>query len=153
MEIWKTIPNYEDYQASNLGRIKSLKFGKELVLKLKLNNTGYMQVSLTKNNIKKYFSVHRLVAFAFLGISDLDVDHINSNRQDNRIENLRYCNKRENSHFRYQKQITQSKYVGVTKHGKKWRTRISINGIQTRLGTYKTEIEAYQAYLNKLNTL
>lgn len=65
-EIWKTIENYDDYQVSNLGNVKSLKFGKEKILKAGLIGNGYLQVSLCKNGIKNNWLVHRLVANAFI---------------------------------------------------------------------------------------
>ena len=76
-EIWKDIPSYEGfYQVSNLGRVKSLqrkcksKSGLRLVgekiRKPNLKKTGYLQISLNKNGIKKHHRVHQLVAMAFL---------------------------------------------------------------------------------------
>lgn len=53
MEIWKTIPNYEDYQVSNLGNVKSLKWGKERILKGALDDKGYFNVVILKDKNKK----------------------------------------------------------------------------------------------------
>ena len=64
-EIWKDIPNYEGlYQASNLGRIKSLKRNK-ILNQIKSSDT-YLQVFLCKNNKVKGYQVHRLIAKTFL---------------------------------------------------------------------------------------
>ena len=68
-EIWKDIPNYEGlYQASNLGRIRSLprqtnnQFGKkERILKPRISHNGYYRVELWKQSIRKKYFVHRLV--------------------------------------------------------------------------------------------
>lgn len=97
-EEWKDIKEYEGlYQVSNLGRVKSLKFGKEKILKLS-NNKGYIQVTLYNDVIRKTYKVHRLVAETFLPNSDNKpcIDHINTNRTDNRVENLRWCTYKEN---------------------------------------------------------
>ena len=85
-EIWKDIPEFEGlYQASNLGRIKSLEridvLGrrlKEKILKPQINRTGYYQVGLWKNSNEKFYLVHRLVWIAFNGQipEGLQVKHI-----------------------------------------------------------------------------
>lgn len=110
MEIWKDIPNFEGlYQASNLGRIKSVKryyiqfngYGfykhsyKERILSQQKNKNGYMIINLSKN-CKKYTKlVHRLVAQAFLEnkMNYEEINHINGNKQDNRVDNLEWCNR------------------------------------------------------------
>ena len=100
IEIWKDIKGYEGiYQVSNLGRIKSLKYGKEVIMKLKPNTNGYIRVSITMHNKKKSIAVHRLVAETFIPNPDNKpcVDHINTIRTDNRVENLRWVTKKENS--------------------------------------------------------
>lgn len=99
-EIWKDIPNYEGmYQVSNLGRVKSFNYnrtGKEGVLKPKPHRDGYFQVMLYKGGRGKMNKIHRLVILAFLGQSDLQVNHINGIKTDNRLENLEYCTGSEN---------------------------------------------------------
>ena len=112
-EIWKDIPNYEGiYQASNLGRIKSLErfrkgqngslvTVKEKILKPRLSNKGYYQVALWKNSIPKRCLVHRLVWEAFNGTipEGLQVNHINEIKTDNRLENLNLMTPKENSNW------------------------------------------------------
>lgn len=97
-EIWKDIPNYEGlYQASNLGRIKSLprKYKpNESILKPQKRN-GYLKVELCKQDRKQY-SVHRLIMMTFFGNSKLNVNHIDGNKHNNNLENLEYCTQREN---------------------------------------------------------
>ena len=101
IEIWKDIKGYEGiYQVSNLGRIKSLKYGKEVIMKPKPNTHGYIRVSITMHNKKKSIAVHRLVAETFIPNPDNKpcIDHINTNRADNRVENLRWVTYSENSY-------------------------------------------------------
>ena len=89
-EIWKDKKGYEGhYQVSNWGRVKSIKFGKEKILKLIKDKDGYLQVTLCKNNIKKVYKVHRLVAEAFIDNTDNlpQVNHKDENKLNN---NVRY---------------------------------------------------------------
>lgn len=113
-EIWKPIPEYEGiYEASSEGRIRVLDrvvtsdrwyghtvFTKRgLVLKQKQAKSGYMNIGLTKDGKQRTYRVHRLVMAAFHGPSDLQVNHINKVRNDNRLENLEYLTCRENIRY------------------------------------------------------
>ena len=99
MEIWKYISGYgEDYQVSNLGRVRSLKRKNIKIMNIKINRHGYCTVYLTKNGILKTLTVHRLVAKAFIPNPENKpcIDHINTIRTDNRVENLRWVNRSMN---------------------------------------------------------
>lgn len=106
-EIWKDIPGFEGlYQVSDLGRVKSLPksiwngkgffISKEKILKPNTLAKGYFQVELKKDFKRCCFQVHRLVAMAFINNPDSNtydqINHINGNKQDNRVENLEWCN-------------------------------------------------------------
>lgn len=101
MEIWKDIKEYEGlYQVSNLGRVKSLNYkrmGKEKILKSTKRN-NYPFVVLCKDGSPQNYYIHRLVAQAFIPNPDNKpcIDHINTDRTDNRVENLRWCTQKEN---------------------------------------------------------
>jgi hypothetical protein len=96
--------------------------------------------------------VHRLVAFAFLGKSDLQVNHINSNRSDNRLENLEFVNQRENNSHRFTNEKIASKFVGVcwNKKTKKWISHIRIKRKTIYLGSFENELDARNAYIKAL---
>lgn len=97
-EIWKDIKGYEgNYQISNKGRIWSVL--SQRYLKPQHDNCGYYRIQLTaKNGKRKTEKVHRLVAINFIDNPDNlpEVNHINHIRDDNRIENLEWCNHKEN---------------------------------------------------------
>ena len=109
-EIWKDIPNYEGlYQASNLGRIKSLWYGKEKILKLTDNGNGYLQVFLCKNGIRKIFLVHRLIALTFIpNPNNLpEVNHRNEIKNCNLVDNLEWCTSFYNTRYSQNKKVLQ----------------------------------------------
>ena len=77
-----------------------------------------------------------------------NIDHINGIRDDNRIENLRDCEQKYNTHNRCADKDTISTYKGVywLKRNRKWRAMITANGKRISLGCYDSEIEAAKAY-------
>lgn len=100
-EVWKDIPNYEGhYKVSNHGQVKSVKNGNEIIRALKKRG-DYLAVDLHIFGKAKTFTVHRLIMLAFVGESDLHVNHINGIKTDNRLENLEYCTRSENVRHAY----------------------------------------------------
>lgn len=98
-EEWRTIKGYEGhYMVSNLGRVKSLKKNKEIILKQRLCGAGYYVVNLCIDGKIKTHMVHRLVAISFLNnvMQKSDVNHINENKLDNRVVNLEWLTHEEN---------------------------------------------------------
>jgi len=101
LEIWKDIQGFEGhYQISNLGKVKSLKFGKERILKNRLNCCNYYSVMLSNGAAKRTdTNIHRLIALHFIpkpvGIKT-EVNHKDNNRQNNSIENLEWITHAEN---------------------------------------------------------
>tara|TARA_R110000803_G_scaffold49518_1_gene102987 strand:- start:163 stop:720 length:558 start_codon:yes stop_codon:yes gene_type:complete len=155
VEEFKDIPGHEGvYQVSNLGRVKSLRFNKEKLLKHRLNKAGYHRVNLHKSGEQKTIFIHQLVASAFLGHtinnSKLVVDHINNDKSNNNIMNLQLISNRENS--TKDKVGGTSKYIGVSwrKDCSKWNAEISIKGKTIKLGLFTCELAAAKAYQDKL---
>lgn len=99
-EQWIAVKNYPDYDVSNMGNVRSCKFGDDepRQLLLSTNWAGYRIARLTHGRVSKNIRVQRLVAQAFIGDppGKTVVDHINSIRNDNRVENLRYLTNKEN---------------------------------------------------------
>lgn len=101
-EIFKAVVGYEGlYEVSNKGNVKSLNYHltkREGLLKPTKDRCGYLTVRLSKDSKTTKFLVHRLVAQAFIPNNDNKpvVDHINTDRTDNRVENLKWVTQQEN---------------------------------------------------------
>ena len=108
MEKWEDIDGYIGlYQVSNLGNIKSVErfrtngksgyIQQSKILKTG-NRNGYLFVNLCKDGVVKSFKVHRLVAEHFIPKPENkpEIDHINTDKTDNRVENLRWVTHKEN---------------------------------------------------------
>jgi len=157
-EIWKDVVGYEGiYQVSNIGRIKSLKYNKERILKQQIANNGYYIVFFYLEGITKGKHVQQIVTEAFLGHkpcgSAFVIDHINDIKTDNRVENLQIVTQRFNSYKTQGKYSSQYKGVSWHKQIKKWRAQIEINGKVKHLGLFTDEHEAHLVYQNALNNL
>ena len=110
-EIWADIEGYDgDYQESNYGRTKSLKFGKEKILRPSVNKNGYLTVCLSKNNKKKTCRVHRLVAKYFIpNPKNLpEVNHKFGVKFDNYFENLEPCTDIQNMQHAFKTGLQKS---------------------------------------------
>ena len=108
-EIWKDIPNALGYQISNFGNIKSIereiapakgskpRISKGRVLKPSKDKDGYLMIQLGKfHPYPLSRKIHRLVLLAFVGESTLEVNHIDGNKQNNRLDNLEYVTHSQN---------------------------------------------------------
>lgn len=156
-EIFKPIPGYPDYEISNFGRAKSLKFDREKILKPSPDNDGgYLSLTLCSEGERKTYRIAHLVYDAFgKGKRNgriLQIDHLDANKQNNRIDNLQLLSHRENTSKGHMFKKTSSKFTGVCwcKHVKKWLAKISKNGKRKHLGYYSEEKEASKAYQKAL---
>jgi hypothetical protein len=167
-EIFKDIPGYEGiYQVSNLGNVKSLAreillrgkypfISKEKILKPCNNKIGYYTVSLNKYGKKKYMAIHVLVAMAFLGHvpsgHNVEVDHKNDIKTDNKVENLQLLSGDEHRRKPKKSMNTSSEYTGVSwyKPNNKWKANLFIYGKHKHLGYFTDELEAHEAYKKAL---
>ena len=128
VEIWKDYKDYEGlYQASNLGRVRSLdtyrkdrngsvKFYKGRILKPVTVGNGYLKVNLYKNNKQKPYYIHRLVAEVFIPNPENlpEVNHKDENKLNNNAENLEWCDREYNCNFGTRNErdaLTKSKTV------------------------------------------
>ena len=154
--IWEDIPNYEGlYKINNKGDI--INSQRNRYVNPYVNKKGYLNIKLSKNNKRRTYGIHQLVAMTFLNHipckMKLVINHINFNKLDNRVENLEIITNRENTNKKHLK--SSSKYTGVnfSKAHQKWFSCISINGKTKYLGLFEKELDAYEAYLTELNSI
>lgn len=99
-EYWLECLYYPDYEVSNLGNVRRKRDKK--ILKQYPQRNGYVYVWVSRGHGNMSVPIHRLVCIAFHGeqgyINGLFVDHINTNRADNRADNLHWVTQMENMH-------------------------------------------------------
>lgn len=160
-EQWMVITGFPRYSISTMGRIKVNETSKIMALFLAGPATSkYYSTPLSENGKKTNCKPHRLVALHFIpnpsGLTD--VDHINGDRLDNRVENLRWASRSQNNancrgRRTYGGKAPSSQYKGVlwSKQRGKWMARICLPSNdgklrQKFLGYYVTEKAAADAY-------
>lgn len=152
IEEWKDIKGFEGYyQISNLGRVKSVErysaqkhLIKEKLLNIHHNNSGYCDISLYIDGVRYHRKVHRLVAEAFIpNPNNLpEVDHIDTNKDNNCVDNLRWVTHSEN----HLNPLTVQKKREINL-GKKL-SQATIEKISKRISVYKDgfKLATFQSY-------
>lgn len=163
-EVWKPVHGYEGlYEVSSLGRVRSLdheveqtgvfcgnkrkytRMMKGRILCPTTDNVGYLNIKLSKRETK-IIRIHQLVASAFIGRrpEGYVIDHIDRNRSNNKVSNLRYVSNSvnvKNCRPRYRPDIFD------TGHGvRRYRLRFSENGVRRCIGFFRTVEEAEEVY-------
>lgn len=149
-EIIKDIKDYEGlYAITSFGRVwaypktKSNKFGK--FLKLTKTTKGYICTSLTNENGRKTFKVHRLVAYAFLKNENKypQINHKDGIKSNNKIENLEWCNNSQNG--------KHANMLGLKLHqGMRYKNKpVKYVGIRVKNATFQARIKYKQKEYSK----
>lgn len=162
-EIWLPIDDYDGYEVSNYGRVKSLervdslgRTVKERILKQGNDKDGYQRVQLCKDGNPKMLSVHRLVASAFIPNSNNlpQVNHIDEVKTNNHVSNLEWCTVEYNCNYgarnekvskamsgKFGKDNPTSKQViQLTLNNEVVKTWDSMMDVQRKLGYYQSSI-------------
>lgn len=172
IEIWKPIPGFEGYyEVSDHGRIKSLprrlrgrgtnkRITRIKILRPRVNGSGYLTFMPCINYATKSITIHSVVMLAFIGPrpDGMQIDHVDYNKKNNCLSNLRYCTPRQNMESVFKNKLrskVHSKYMGVCWHKmhKRWISSICINGKLNFLGYFNDEYQAHLAYQNALNKI
>ena len=144
VETYKEIKGFENYSVSDLGNVRNDKTGR--VLKESNDGCGYLKVDLRENKTRHTKKIHKLVAAAFLLNPENKkcVDHIDNNKQNNNIINLRFATLAQNQHNRLINTNNTSGNKGVrwNKRDMKWTAQITINGKQIHLGSFMNKEDA-----------
>ena len=147
-EMFLLVDGYENYCVSNHGNIKNSKTNR--IMKPSNHRQGYKIIVLSKYGQRKTFTVHRLVAKAFLENSDnkQKVDHIDENKANNNVKNLRWSTFQENRYNQGKYKNNKTGYKGVyfDKCANKYRAYININGKIKHLGQFPTAEDASKVY-------
>ena len=122
IEHWALIDGYDNYEISSFGRVRNNKTSR--IMKLNIDKDGYRVIGLCNDNKQKYQKVHRLVAFAFLEKNDEDteVDHMDHNKANNMLNNLRWVSRSGNQRNASKRKDNSSGHQGISyhKHGNYW---------------------------------
>lgn len=146
-ERWKPIFGYDGmYEVSDLGRVRSKKYGDWRVLRERKQNYGYLQVALCKEGKIKWLSIHRLVADAFINNDNLfndQVNHKDENKENNRASNLEWCTAQYNMtyndiHHRRRRRTKQTDFKDIYNPNLTYEQNIEVfraNGVECSIVT------------------
>ena len=155
-EVWKDVCGYEGlYQVSNKGRVKSI-YRYRKVLKPQTSNSGYLRVDLFKDKARKQFSIHRLVAIAFLPNPENkpEVNHKDECKTNNFLCNLEWVSRKENNRYgtRRQRQKANTDYRNRKVNNANQIQKASIPIIQyTKNGTFIKRWNSVSDFCRKNN--
>ena len=142
------IKDFENYGINIFGDVKNLTTGK--ILKPWLDGNGYYIVGLRENYKRVSKLIHRLLADLFIPNLEkkTNVDHIDRNRTNNKLLNLRWTTSSENNQNKSKRSDNTTGVPGVRFDKMKWCARITLNGKQKHLGYFINIEDAITARKN-----
>lgn len=156
VEKWKNIVEYNDYLVSDLGRVKSIKNNRQIILKSDINNSGYHRVGLSKNGVVDKKFVHHLCFYSFtnkIKSINLIVDHKDNIKHNNSLLNLQLITHRKNTSK--ERTNKHSKYNCIIKNSKEeFVLRMWFKNKKYCFGKFKNESlakEKYDEIIHKLD--
>ena len=154
-EQYKIIKGYSNYEISNFGNIRNVKTGR--ILK-QCNIKGYKKIELINDNGKGItHRVHRLIAEYFIPNPNNKptIDHIDNNKANNNVNNLRWVTLQENSSNRSLNinNTSGNKGVSFIQKKNKWLATIRCNNKRIHLGLFDKKEDAITARVNKAKEL
>jgi hypothetical protein len=146
MERWVVVDGFEQYEVSNLGRVRRSVSGKRTsigrIVRPHFAGKGYLYVGIMKNKKQYQRAVHRLVAIAFIDnpLHLPEVNHL-GRKPDNRSTKLEWRTHAGNCHYRSLHR-QQNDGVYYSRHWRKWIATYSRYGKRVYLGGFKTKTAA-----------
>ena len=142
IEEWREVPGYEGYYSvSDRGNVRRDKQSRGAiagrVMTAKLSTNGYYHVDLSRNDEKRRFRIHRIVASAFLGVSPFPkavINHKDGNKQNNVPENLEWCTSKENNRHAMEAGLTRHVGSPGEKNGRAKLTETQVRIIRSLHG-------------------
>ena len=134
--IWTLVKRYPNYEVSICGQVRNFKTKR--ILKYFTNDRGYYYVSISQKSKSINLKIHRLVLENFIPNVEKkeNIDHVNNNKLDNTISNLRWCTPSENQFNRSLNKNNKSGYKGIAWENNKWRVTIRHNNKRINLGYF-----------------
>ena len=104
-EQWKA-SHVKGYEVSSLGRVRNE--STKHIMRLEKEEKGYVRLSIYINGRKKHFAVHRMVALAFIpNVNNYpQIDHIDRDKSNNRVSNLRWCTNQQNQRWKFHSEVS-----------------------------------------------
>ena len=153
METYIIIEGFENYSVSDFGNVRNNRTGR--ILKPRFDSHGYYRINLYQQKIMQVVKIHQLAAKAFLQNLEnkRNVDHIDNNKTNNNLINLRWATSTENGQnaTMSKRNTSGSKGVSLKKNTQKWQAYIQIDGIPIHLGYFDNLEDAKQARITKAN--
>ena len=149
-EYWRSISGHDNFEISTHGRVRNIH-----TMKISIGtlfNSGYRVIRIDN----KRYCIHRLVAQEWINDEKKQcVDHIDGNKQNNHLSNLRWATTKENCRNTKKRKDNTSQYKGVTFHkrDKKYQAQLKSNGKSFHLGYFDLPEEAHKAYCGKAKEL
>ena len=151
-QSWRVIDDFENYEVSNLGKVRNITTGKNL--NGWIEKKGYMRVGLYNNGKKTNKYIHRLVAEAFIENpnNSEQVDHINGIKTDNKVENLRWVTSSQNNFnkrtignrvYEFVDDVPRP-FVKITQYGKHIFDRLFYSGLTEKFYMLIDEVVGYR---------
>ena len=159
MAKWKYIEGWEErYEISDSGEVRSWYYGiKKLevprMLKLKKDKYGYLVVSLHKKDIKKCYTVHRLVAKAFIPNPESlpQINHVDGNKENNSVFNLEWCTSRDNMRHAFERGLISKQKQSLAQK-KRYESETERNKSKTRFKSKWSDPEYRSKMLSTFNS-
>jgi len=140
-EMFRAIDGFDNYEVSSHGRVRNVKTG--MIIKNKIEKSGYHRIQLYKDGKRYFKNIHRLVALNFIpNPTNLQqVDHIDGNKENNNINNLRWCSQSQNNINTKLYSNNTSGKKGVYSDRNNWQAFWQENG-KKKTKNFKTKEEA-----------